>query len=135
MERATRRLFTRIMVSLASSLADEELTVAQLTALHIVDDKGSLYSSELAEELHRSPSAVSRMVEGLVQRGWVMRTEDADDRRIKRLALTAEGHRIVQRLGDARVKVIRDNIERKAPRLLRAGVLKAMERFLARDEP
>jgi DNA-binding MarR family transcriptional regulator len=132
-ERATRRLFTRIMASLAAALTDEELTVAQLTTLHLIDDRGSLYASELADALHRSPSTVSRMVEALVQRSWVMRTEDAADRRIKRLALTPEGQRVIQRLGDARVTVIRDHLERHAPRLLVAGLLKAMERSLAKD--
>jgi DNA-binding MarR family transcriptional regulator len=132
-ERATRRLFTRIMTSLVASLTDEDLTVAQLTALHLIDDRGSLYASELAEALSRSPSAVSRMVEDMVQRRWVARTEDATDRRIRRLALTADGRRVVHRLGEARVKVIRDNLESNMPRLLVSGMMKALERFLARE--
>jgi DNA-binding MarR family transcriptional regulator len=133
LERATRRLFTKVLVSLTNNLADEELTVGQLTALHLVDDLGSVHATELAERLHRSPSAVSRMVEDLVQRGWLLRAEDPDDRRVKRLSLSDEGQRFVQRTGEGRARVIRETLEQNAPRVLVAGILKAMERFLARE--
>jgi len=50
---------------------------------------------DLAEQLGRSPSATSRLVEGLVQRGYLERIEEVADRRQRVLTLTDEGQAMV----------------------------------------
>jgi DNA-binding MarR family transcriptional regulator len=46
---------------------------------------------DLAEHHHVSPSSMSRTIDALVERGWVMRSSDPDDRRRLLLTLTADG--------------------------------------------
>jgi DNA-binding MarR family transcriptional regulator len=62
----------------------------------------------IAEELGLSLPAASRAVDGLVGRGLVSRTEDTADRRVKQIALTAEGRAITQRLFELRVAGIQE---------------------------
>ena len=52
--------------------------------------------SGLGEEFGVTNAAVSQVLEKLVQQGFVLRTEDPQDRRHKVLVLTAEGKQIAQ---------------------------------------
>lgn len=50
--------------------------------------------SEIAAVLHCDPSNVTGIVDGLEERGLVARTLSPRDRRVKLIALTAEGRRV-----------------------------------------
>ncbi|GHH56903.1 MarR family winged helix-turn-helix transcriptional regulator [Lentzea cavernae] len=55
---------------------------------------GRLQMSELVELLDVSPSGVTRLVERLVQRGWVAREQPAGNRRLVIAVLTPEGEEV-----------------------------------------
>jgi DNA-binding MarR family transcriptional regulator len=57
---------------------------------------------ELAAAIGLSVAATGRAVDALVRKRFVARREDADDRRVKRHALTAHGRRSLERLAEAR---------------------------------
>ena len=57
----------------------------------------------LADELGISPASASRAADGMVRKKLVTRVEDADDRRVRRLALTAKGQRLADRIISARL--------------------------------
>ncbi|MEZ4451922.1 MAG: MarR family transcriptional regulator [Nannocystaceae bacterium] len=124
-ERFTRMMFTRIIAALARTLRDESLSVAQVAALHLIDQAGALRVSALAEELTLSASATSRLAEGLVQRDLVARDEDPDDRRAKVLTLTAAGRRFIATISEGRLATIAGAAE-ALPKELVARVLAAM---------
>lgn len=54
--------------------------------------------SEIAAFLHCDPSNVTGIVDGLEERGLATRTPSEEDRRVKLIALTAEGRRVHARL-------------------------------------
>lgn len=99
-------MFTRVITALSRTLRDEELSVAQVAALHLLDQEKTSSVTALGAELALSPSAVSRLVEGLVQRDLVARAEDPEDRRKKTLMLTAKGRRFVDAVSEDRVRVM-----------------------------
>jgi DNA-binding MarR family transcriptional regulator len=81
-----------------------ELSLTQIKLLHHLDDDPSqLTLKEAAESVHVSLPAASRMVDDLVRRGFVARTEDAEDRRMKRVRLTDNGGAVIRRLNAARL--------------------------------
>ena len=81
-----------------------ELTLTQIKLLHHLDDASSeLTLKEAAESVHVSLPAASRMVDDLVRRGFVLRNEDAEDRRMKRVRLTDDGGAVIRRLNAARL--------------------------------
>jgi DNA-binding MarR family transcriptional regulator len=60
------------------------------------------YLQELAESLGASMPSLSRAVDGLVRKGLVTRSEDPDDRRRRRVALTPAGREITDRFFQSR---------------------------------
>ncbi|MEN0064217.1 MAG: MarR family winged helix-turn-helix transcriptional regulator [Myxococcota bacterium] len=66
------------------------VTVAQCVLLQELRDDPRTVSS-LADTLSVTPGAVTRLVDGLVDRGYVERRRDPDDRRRVAVALTASG--------------------------------------------
>jgi DNA-binding MarR family transcriptional regulator len=57
----------------------------------------------LSEELGISAASASRAAEGLVRKKLATRVEDPDDRRVRRLALTAKGRDLADRIISARL--------------------------------
>ncbi len=53
---------------------------------------------DLAETFGMSVPSMSRAVEGLVRKGLATRVEDPDDRRVRRVAITAKGKKLVDTL-------------------------------------
>jgi DNA-binding MarR family transcriptional regulator len=72
---------------------DPDITLGQLHCLRRVGRLGAPTMGDLAQHLDLSPSTVTGLVDALVERGLVERQEDAEDRRIVRVGLTAEGRR------------------------------------------
>ncbi|WP_433268775.1 MarR family winged helix-turn-helix transcriptional regulator [Actinosynnema sp. CS-041913] len=64
-------------------------------AMYRIGMNGRLPMSELSELLAVSPSGVTRLVERLVRRGWVERSQPPENRRVVYAALTEEGRRVV----------------------------------------
>jgi DNA-binding MarR family transcriptional regulator len=87
----------------------------------------------LAESLGLSDASASRAVDGLVKRKLVIRAEDADDRRVRRVSLTDAGHSLTHRILTARL----EGLGRFAASLSRAERAKldaALELLLKRDD-
>jgi DNA-binding MarR family transcriptional regulator len=57
----------------------------------------------LSEQLGISTASASRAADGMVRKKLATRVEDPDDRRVKRLALTAKGQRLADRIISARL--------------------------------
>lgn len=90
-------------------VSDHDLTLSQLKTLSLLSElppSSPLSLKEVAERLGISLPAASRAVDPLVRRGLVVRREDEEDRRIKRVSTTAEGDALTQRLMAARVAAL-----------------------------
>ena len=72
------------------------LSVPQFRALCFVDRYEGASLSAVAEHLDLSLPAVSRLVDGLVQRGYMQRRNSADDRRHIALTLRARGIEVMR---------------------------------------
>ena len=81
-----------------------ELSITQLKLLHQLELAGrELTLKEAAERVLLSFPAASRTVDDLVRRGIVERHEDVEDRRMKRVGLTAQGRRVIRTVNEARL--------------------------------
>ena len=92
-------------------IGEHELSFTQLKALHILDRHQSATVKDLAAHLSMSLPAMSRSVDGLVQRGLVERTESATDRRARQIALLPQGRALVSQVSEARMKVLQSFAE------------------------
>jgi DNA-binding MarR family transcriptional regulator len=71
-----------------------ELGDAQVMVLHLLKSKGKHMTTELAKLHHVTTPTMTRIVDGLVEKGYVERKPDVDDRRCIFLELTGEGREI-----------------------------------------
>jgi DNA-binding MarR family transcriptional regulator len=97
-----RALWRELVVGFASQLADLRLGFTQLAALYVLADGSTTTIGELADSLGRSPSATSRLVDGLVRRRLVERHEEPEDRRQRSIWLTHRGRAILRAVDRAR---------------------------------
>ena len=68
-----RALWRELVIGFASQLGELRLGFTQLAALYVLADGSTLTVGELAESINRSPSATSRLIDGLVKRRLVER--------------------------------------------------------------
>jgi DNA-binding MarR family transcriptional regulator len=86
-----RALWRELVLGFAQQLGELRLGFTQLAALYVLADSGTTTIADLADALGRSPSATSRLVDGLVKRRLVERRQEAEDRRQRSLWLTQRG--------------------------------------------
>lgn len=91
-----RVLIPDLVLRLLDGLEGGELSMIQIATLYLLDDGSVPTVRELAERVGRSVSATSRLVDHLVRRDLVDRWEDPDDRRVRRIALTARGGAVLR---------------------------------------
>jgi DNA-binding MarR family transcriptional regulator len=119
-------------------VTDLDLSLGQLKLLWLLyelpaESGGEFSVKELAEHLGISLPTASRALDPLVKRRLVARREDADDRRIKRVRLTARGETVVARLLAARI-VAFENVLGLLSESEREKLVEALEEISARPE-
>ena len=80
------------------------LSFSQINILMRLVHGGSTSVSEIGEQLGVTNAAASQAVDRLVGLGLIERTEDPEDRRAKRLALTQKGRALIEKGIEARSK-------------------------------
>ena len=88
------------------AMADADLTLTTYKALHALAERergDDVCVKHVAEDLVLSMAAASRIVDGLHQRGYVERREDEQDRRMKRVRITAAGRAAMARINATRL--------------------------------
>lgn len=79
-------------------LIDHNLTRAKWLGLGVIHRKGPLTQSELASELELGEASVGRMVDRLVDRGFVGRSKDPEDRRSYKISVTPQAITLLKEL-------------------------------------
>lgn len=80
---------------------DSGLTMQQLRVLLLIAADGPMAHGDLAHALGVGVATVTGLVDRLVARGMVERTEDPDDRRVRRAGLSPAGLSFVDRMAVA----------------------------------
>lgn len=97
-DRLLRDLLVRMLVAGAERWAHSDLTMPQLKVLLLLGERGSARVSWLASQMAVSPPNITGILDRLERRGWVQRSGDAQDRRVVRIVLTEDGHRLLDEL-------------------------------------
>ena len=77
---------------------DLDLTMSQLKTIMLLVETGGLTGRDLAERLGIGPSAVTALVDRLVQRAYARREEDRADRRVSWARPTPKATELFERL-------------------------------------
>lgn len=95
----SHRLIDRIMTGQGASLARAKLLI-------YIERQGPSRSIDLASSFGYAPRTVTEAIDGMERDGLVRRDPDPDDRRAKRITLTAEGMVAVKAAEAARLEFI-----------------------------
>jgi DNA-binding MarR family transcriptional regulator len=75
---------------------DQELTFSQWTTLVALHDGRITTAGDLAQNICHDAGSLTRLVDQMVERGFVVRTRSESDRRVVTLALTPRGRSLVE---------------------------------------
>jgi DNA-binding MarR family transcriptional regulator len=114
-----------------------DLTIAEAAVMRVVAREGSCRSSAVAAQLGVGPSAVSRLLTGLCERGLVERRPDPADGRAELLALTDRGRTTMQERRTAYLERLRCRFAGWDPARLgaAAALLEELGELLATEPP
>ena len=87
-------------------LAEEHgLFQAEFRCLRLMGSEGSLNNKDIAERMNLSPSRITRIMDGLVKKGYMQRKIDNDDKRNMKVSLSRRGKNLTNKLNDAFIEV------------------------------
>lgn len=117
------------------AIEESGLSLTQVKALLALDDEHGdpRPIRELAEELGITAPAATRAVDALVERRLVSRSEDPEDRRVRRIAITDAGQRLVGELASRRAAGLEAFAEGLSPAQQRK-LAAALEALLEGDD-
>jgi DNA-binding MarR family transcriptional regulator len=96
--------FARLTRQLRTIELPDGMTPERLSALSVIDKRGPISVTALAEQEMVRPATMSRMVTALVEDGLVKRGEDKDDGRGVLVTTTSKGRRAFQRAQEQRLQ-------------------------------
>lgn len=87
-------------------LAEEHgLFQAEFKCLRLFGSDDNLNNKEIAKRMNLSPSRLTRIIDGLVQKGYMQREIDQKDRRNMRVSLSRRGKSLTSKLDKAFVNL------------------------------
>jgi DNA-binding MarR family transcriptional regulator len=91
----------------ASEFLGVDVTMSQAKCLYVAALRPGIRMSALAEQLQVGLSAVSGLVDRLVDHGYLERHEDPSDRRQQQVSLTAAGSAVLERIRELNAELLR----------------------------
>jgi DNA-binding MarR family transcriptional regulator len=91
---------------LSNCIEEGKITKTQFFILNFLTKEGKCKVSRLAEKMDVKPSAVTSMVDRMIEHGLVIREHSEKDRRVVMVTVTEEGKQKVQEIGDKRKQII-----------------------------
>jgi len=82
---------------------EKNLSMSMIGTLFHLGHRDHAGVTDLGEHLGVSSAAASQMLEHLVEEGLIKRTEDPDDRRMKKISLTEKGYQVMKDSVSARL--------------------------------
>jgi DNA-binding MarR family transcriptional regulator len=81
------------------------LTQAEFRCLRLFGTDESVNNKSIAERMNLSPSRLTRIIDGLVEKEYILREIDPNDRRNMRVMLSRRGKHLVNQLNKAYVQI------------------------------
>lgn len=87
------------------------LTQAEFRCLRLFGRDETLNNKLIAERMKLSPSRLTRIIDGLVQKEYVTREINNEDRRNMKVSLSQKGKDLVEKLNQAYINIHREILE------------------------
>ncbi len=127
--RSVRGLVRRFQVSERADVVCCGVTIAQAATLEVLRAEGRMGLGALGKRLGIAPSTLTRNLDRLQESGHVSRVVDPADARAARVALTAAGNRVADRL-ESQEEDFAGEVLARIPSERRATVVEALNELL-----
>ncbi|PKM82920.1 MAG: hypothetical protein CVU89_01935 [Firmicutes bacterium HGW-Firmicutes-14] len=108
-------LFPQVMVLMGPKIYGEsDVTAQQFRVLRIIG-QGPVTVGEISHHINSKLSAAARLLRRLETKGWIIKKQDENDRRVFWLELTDEGCQLIKVMGNHRDEVIKEMFDRLIP--------------------
>lgn len=105
-------LFPQIMVQMGPKIYGEsDVTAQQFRVLRVIG-RGPITVGEISAHINSKLSAAARLLRRLEVKGWIVKRQDENDRRVFWLALTPDGRKLMEDLETRRDRVIKEMFDR-----------------------
>ncbi len=101
-----------VLAPMRPKLREHDITEPQWRVLRVINDRGGVDVSGLAEVGLLHIPSVTRILKELESRNLIVRQPDANDRRRSPVALTPEGHEVVKDISRQVLRVMREYSDR-----------------------
>jgi len=91
------------------------LTISEFGTLEALYHKGTLTVAEIVAKILIPNSSMSYVLERLLEKGLIERTQDEGDKRVYRLTLTEAGHNYIREVYPLHQKALRQLLDRLTP--------------------
>ena len=107
----TFNLLARCQEKEAHLAEQHNLLEAELKCLRLIGPEESLNNQDIAERMDLSPSRLTRIIDGLVRKGYIDREIDKEDRRNMKISLSNKGENLVKKINNAFIEIHKDILE------------------------
>lgn len=129
------RLMKQVKGAFGSGLDGVSISITQYRLLDRLDGREATVS-ELADCSAVTLPTTTKILDGLVERGWVERWRSPTDRRQVLVALTEQGHAVLYSLRERAAACMQDDLNKLAPEelALTRQVLEFLSKVLDQEE-
>ncbi len=94
-------LYRKSQIFLGQALKAYDITSAEYPVLIALNKKDGVTQEELVSYLYLDKSAITRVIQGLVEKEFVTKSKDEEDQRCNRIYLTAKGYEVQAKIEKA----------------------------------
>lgn len=108
-------LFPQIMVLMGPKIyGGSDVTAQQFRVLRIIGH-GPVTLGEISGSINSKLPAAARLLRRLEVKGWILKKQDENDRRVFWLELTPQGRELMESLEEKRDRVFKEMFDRLTP--------------------
>lgn len=71
-----------------------DLTPEQFLLIDLLWNQGNLSQQQLADRMHKDKNSITKLIDAIEQKGFVVREQNPSDRRSNTIVLTEKGHNL-----------------------------------------
>lgn len=115
------------------------LTQAEFRCLRLFGSDETINNKAIAERMNLSPSRLTRIIDGLVQKEYIIREIDPNDRRNMKVSLSSKGQLLVKQLNKAYIDIHKEilediEVDQHQPLIVAmTNLLTALEKWIAKS--
>ena len=93
-----RLVSNQVSATFTRALQARQVTVAEWVALNQINDHAEIAPAQLADAMSMTRGAITKVLDKLETKAWIVRVPSVSDQRVQCLSLTRQGRRILPEL-------------------------------------